>query len=153
MYFHTTTQTVSSLTLLVVCGLAFWRGGAPERIVASICFLDWTLTPILQHVSDRAHFEVSVFAVDSLVLGALLSIALTKDRFWPLWATAFQLLELLIHVAMLIDHRVSARAYFIGTELASYLILVALALGTLVEATGARRSPHLSGRTGETPDQ
>ena len=93
----------------------------------------------MQHFSDRHHFEISVFAVDSSVLAALLLIALTKDRFWPLWATAFQFLELLMHVAMLIDHHVSARAYFIATELTSYLILLALALGTFLEAPHAPR--------------
>ena len=145
MYFHTPTQAISTIALLIVCGFAFWRGGAPERIGAGLCMLDWTLTPVLQHFSNRHHFEASVFAIDSIVLGGLLLIALTRDRFWPLWATAFQLLELLMHVAMLIDHHVSARAYFIATELVSYLILLALALGTFLEAP--RRAPPAAAAT------
>lgn len=139
MYFHTLAQSISTIAAFLVCAYALWRGGWPEKLAGALLFVNWMATPILQHYADRTQFEVAVFILDGALTLVLLAVALFGDRFWPLWASAFQILELLMHVAMLADPRVGGRAYFIGMEVASYLILVALAIGVLHE--GGRRTP------------
>jgi hypothetical protein len=96
--------------------------------------LDWFATPFFENHDSFKHAQVAVLGLDSAVMLALFCIALTSDRFWPLWVTAFQVLELFMHIAMAMDHRVGARAYYIGIEISSYLILTALAVGTWLEA-------------------
>jgi hypothetical protein len=142
MYFHTWNQAGNTLVAILACGFALWRGGKPERLAAGLILLDWMITPLLQNQGNLTHIQISNFCLDGALTLALGGIALSSNRFWPIWVTAFQILELLMHVAMLADHRVRPIAYFIGTELASYLILLALVIGTWLEGPhSTRRAP------------
>jgi hypothetical protein len=134
MYFHTLAQSVSTLTAALICGYALWKGAATERLAAVAVFAAWMGTPLLQHLADPRRLQFTVFVVDGALTATLLAIALASSRFWPLWGAAFQLLELLTHVAMLVDHKVHPRAYFIGMEIWSYMVLAALAVGVWREA-------------------
>jgi hypothetical protein len=134
MFFDTPVQAIGTVSLAMVCSYAVWRGGRPERLAAILVALDWFATPFFENHDAFKHPQFAVLALDGAVMVALLCIALTSDRYWPLWVTAFQLFELLMHVAMATDHRVRPRAYYIGIEIGSYLMLAALALGAWLEA-------------------
>ena len=145
MSFDTPIQTIGTIALLMACGYAFLRGGGPERLAAALIFTAWCATPLVQNHDALRHAQYAVFALDGVLTLALLGVALANDRFWPIWVTAFQLLELLMHAAMLIDHGVRPRAYWIGMEIWSYLVLVALLVGTWLEAPRrSRRSSSVS---------
>jgi hypothetical protein len=141
MYFDTPVQAISMLSATLTCGYALWRGGGPERLASSALLLDWYAAPLMENHGDLQHAQMAVFAMDGVVTLVLLLIALRTDRFWPLWVTAFQILELLMHLAMLIDHKVYGRAYFIGIEISSYLMLIALAIGTYLETPRQTEPP------------
>ncbi len=134
MYFASISETVGTLSALLVCGLVLWKGGTPERWASGLILFTWLATPVVQDRINLSQIQYSVFIMDSVLTAALLAIAATSNRYWPLWVAAFQILEILMHVAMLIDHKVHARAYFVGIEILSYLILAALAVGTWLEA-------------------
>ena len=142
MHFDTPTQIISNLSLVLVCAYALWRGQSVERWGAVLTFADWTLTPLVQDLSHLHGAQLEIFAVDAAYVLGLSVLALRSDRFWPLWAAAFMILEVIMHVAMLVDHQVRARAYFIGMEIWSYLSLIPLGVGAAVEAP--RRGPSPS---------
>ena len=133
LYLFTPEQCFSTACCVLLCGFALLRGGKPERIAAVLLLFDWLSTPLLQGHDAYRHAEMPIFLMDGVVSAALILIALSTNRYWPMWAAAFQILEVLMHVAMLIDHKVRPRAYFIGMEISSYLIIFALALGALFE--------------------
>ena len=133
MYFDTPVQVISTVSLVLVCAYAVWRGGRPERWAAALVFIDWFATPLLQNQRDLGHIQIAIFVLDGAFTAAIFGIAITSNRFWPLWMAAFLLLELVMHVAMLVDHRVRGRAYFIGMEIFSYFSLLALAIGARIE--------------------
>jgi hypothetical protein len=135
MSFATPVQICSSIALLLACSYALWRGGRPERLAAVLIFLDWEISPVLGNHDAFKHAQIGIFALDGVLALALLLISLSTNRIWPLWVAAFQILEILMHAAMLIDPHVRARAYYIGMEIWSYLMLFALALGTWREAS------------------
>jgi len=139
MYFGNIVQTANTASAVIVCGYALWQGRGPERLGGAALLADWLATPLLLKLGDPHHMQAAVFAADSAVAALLLSLAIFKNRFWPLWASAFQILELLMHLARLLDHQVGPRSYFIGMEISSYLILVALAVGTWLEGGDRRR--------------
>ena len=139
MYFRTPDEILGYCCLFLTCGYAIWRGGAPERWAALLIVSDWVLTPLIGNHDAFRHAQTNVFVMDGGLALALLCMALYTDRFWPIWVTAFQILELLMHAAMLIDHRVGARAYFVGIEISSYLMLFALAAGVWLERPEQRR--------------
>lgn len=80
-------------------------------------------TPTFQSV------EQWVLIVDVATWAAFLHLALTSNRFWPLWATAFQTVALITHIAVLIDPAIVPKAYAFGQGLWAYPILLTLLVG------------------------
>lgn len=65
--------------------------------------------------------------VDIAVLAALWSIALTSDRFWPYWVTAWQLIAVLVHLQMVFFANILPAAYgYVSMYLAFPMVVVML---------------------------
>jgi len=137
MYFGSIAQTVSTSSVTLICAYAGWKGGRAERWGAAMTFAAWMITPLAQNHHDLHKAQFGVLVVDLLYCASLLALALRSSKFWPLWAAGFYLLEVLMHVDMLVDTQVKARAYFVGMEIFSYLSLFALGYGAW------RESPRL----------
>ena len=56
-------------------------------------------------------------------------IAIRSPRYWPLFAAAFQLLCVIIHVARLIDPGVRAWSYATGQVIFSQMVVIAVGVG------------------------
>jgi hypothetical protein len=67
------------------------------------------------------------------------------NRFWLVYATAFQSIAILVHMAFLLAPRVLYRAYFVESFAIGYLILGAIMGGVLIESAApvrrTRRAP------------
>ncbi|UIJ44862.1 hypothetical protein LZK98_17695 [Sphingomonas cannabina] len=118
--------------LVPVCGYAFWRGGAPERVVAGLFIAAWAVTMIGHLPFGRRYYQVDplVFSVDACLSICLLCVALRADRHWPLFASAFNFVILLAHMIKFLDPDLIRRAYAIMIYLWPYLQLAVLAIGT-----------------------
>ena len=117
--------------LLICCGYALLRGRKYERIAATV-FMAATVTSVAGHfVTDvRYHaLEISDVVIDTVVLIALVAIALASDRFWPLWAAGFQLVGSMAHVLKFIDVAFAPWGYAVAARFWSYPILIVLLIG------------------------
>ena len=126
-------QILFIVALAICCGAAFWLGRDSERITAAMLIAAATLSPLVQ-TSNFLHPEGGILLIDLLLLAYLLVLALRSDRFWPLWAAGFQVVGTLIHVARLVDASVWPSAYATAEVFWSYPVLLALGLGTWLEA-------------------
>ena len=125
-------QWVSLATLLITAGVAFWRGGWPERMAAAAMILAWFASGLLYKSQLWFGPQTGVFVVDTALLLVLLVIALRSDRWWPMWACGFHGLSLILTLALLLDTRISNRAgYLAGGGLFSSLTMTALLLGSV----------------------
>jgi hypothetical protein len=118
--------------LALCCLYATVRGGTPERIGAAI-FLGAAIltTAALSAPSARwGTVEAGVFAVDVVMLGALIALALFAERLWPLWVTALQLIGTAGHAAKLASPEVIREAYAFVMAFWSYPMLSLLVFGT-----------------------
>lgn len=88
--------------------------------------------------AEYQHIEMSVLAVDFGLLLGLLALALTSDRFWPMYAAAFQLLALLVHFGSLTEQGNFAWAYAVALIFWSYAVIGALLAGTWLEGRSRR---------------
>jgi hypothetical protein len=118
----------------LVCGYALWRGGRPERLTALASLGAWLLSRLVFNYRDWVDPQWAVLAVDVAFLIALTTLAVTTDRTWALFAAAFQLLGVIIHLAITLDHGIRALAYVRGLVIWSYLVLIALGVGTWLHA-------------------
>ena len=115
------------------CGYALWRGGAPERAVAAAFLVAGLATPLLDLPEVQRFYSVSVgvFAIDLLLLAALLAIALRADRFWPLLVVSLQAIIIIAHLVKFANPDLIRRAYSMMIAVWSYPQLLLLVVGTV----------------------
>lgn len=126
-------QVLFLAMLFGCCGSAIWLGRNTERWTA-LALLGCTIASPIVETSQFVAPESGILIIDLLLLGFLFVLAMRSDRFWPLWATAFQVVGTLIHVARLVDPTVWHLAYAVAQGFWAYPVLAALALGTWWEA-------------------
>lgn len=131
MTFSTFYQWANFLALMAATSVALWRGGRPERIAATVMILAWIASALGQNAHVVLGPQAIITAIDTLLFLVLLAIALTSDRWWPLWACAFQGLTVVLALAMAADPRVWSRSGFIAGGVFSYLTMLALFLGAM----------------------
>ena len=133
---------------ILICGGALWKGDWEERIAGATLLLNFTISIFLRDISwprvQLAGFTADIFTL--LILGA---VALRTKKFWPLFATGFQLLSVLTHVGKMIDPNVDGWAYLTAIIIWTYLILISLGIGAW-NAWRARRQLATAEAAGAT---
>lgn len=124
--------TIFVALLLLFCGYALWRGGAPERIAAA-AMLGATFASALVR-SDVDHrfieMEMGLLLVDGLLLIVLVAIALRADRGWPLLVAGLHLVTVGTHAIKLIEPDMIRVTYAVMLAFWSYPMVITLAIGT-----------------------
>jgi hypothetical protein len=118
--------------LFSICLYALWRGGRDERLVALLC-LSGTFATLfaVSPLSVRYEgVENGLALVDLGVLAGFVTVALTSQRFWPLWVAGLQLTTAFGHGLKAIDSNLLPQAYGAALQFWAYPILIILAVGT-----------------------
>src|SRR5438128_172841 len=119
--------------LLFSCWLyAMLRGGAPERIGASVLLIGSALTFIAVSAPPIRYgrVEIGIFLVDAAALVAFIAIALRAERHWPLWVAGLQVVGTTAHAVKLVDPTIIRWAYAWVLAFWSYPMLLLIASGT-----------------------
>ena len=123
---------VGSGVILLICGTALWKGDRLEQWGGGLCFMAWLATILIQDDVSAHLEEYALLGVDCAMLAALGFLAWKAERSWPVWAAACQAITVAVHLAKMVDFRIPEVAYLSALVLASYGVLVALAVGTVV---------------------
>jgi hypothetical protein len=134
-------QFVGWACLIAAVAPALWRGGWPERCAAGAMIAAWFGSALTQNTLQMWGPQTGVVIIDLMLLAVLLILALTTDRWWPMWASGFHGLGVLLHLAVLLDSKIWGRAYFIAGTVFSVLTLTALFVGALGRRPPAHRPP------------
>lgn len=133
--------------LMGVCAIAVWRGRDDERLAAACELATWSLS-LLVFKSNSELTQWPVMLIDCGLLSMLGWIALRSPRYWPLFATSFQLLAVLTHIAHALDTVVSGWAYLTAILIWNYLTLFAIGYGAV---TAPRRYAEIRALPVEAP--
>lgn len=118
------------LPVILVGILAFTKGDEPERLAMGAYLLGWLAAMLLQNNAGvETKWQPALFALDAVMLLVLGGLAWRYKRSWPTWAAAFQLIILMSHLVMLVDHGVGITAFYTINNLASYGILGTIGIG------------------------
>ena len=81
------------------------RGGAPERITALLFAIAYflSLAQIAAHMDEFDKVNIGLFLVDLVLFAALYLLSLFTTRFWPIWMSAMQGLEVITHLLPLVE--------------------------------------------------
>lgn len=114
------------LLLCGSCGYALVRGTRDARIVAAVCIAASLASFAL--ASRYSLMERGVLAVDLLALAAFTTVAMTSERFWPLWVSGLQLTAISGHLLKQLQSDLLPTAYAAALHFWSYPILIILAV-------------------------
>ncbi len=121
---------IGAVFMVAVCGFAMLKGDEPERLGAGAYLLGWFATLLIQNDSNLYSIPIGLFALDSIMLLVFIGLAWKSRRAWPVWASGLQLLSVSSHILGLIEVRASLASFYAVMNLASYGILITLAVGT-----------------------
>lgn len=131
---------LSFWTVLMITAAAAWIwGGRPEKAVASM-YVAAAVGTILVRPAMTIRYgsvEVSVFAIDVLLLIGLTIVVVRSDRWWTVCATALQSLTVLAHVGRMFNPHLWRLGYQMMAEWAAWPTLFLLAYG--IWSAGRRR--------------
>ena len=121
---------IGLLPMVLVGILAFTKGDEPERLAMGAYLLGWMAGMLLQDDSGlHASWQPGLFALDVAMLLVFGGIAWKYRRSWPIWAASLQLIIVMSHVVILFDHRAGMSAVYTVMNIASYGILLSIAVG------------------------
>ena len=129
---------LAKISTLVALAIVIWAvsgGRTPERISAVAVGIDWALGVLFQDHRPRHHIQAVIFLLDITQAAFLLVVAASWRRTWSLWAAAFALLLVLMHMTMWLDVRLMQWSYLTASYVWSFGLLAALGLGTGFERT------------------
>lgn len=123
--------------LLATMFAAYWRGESCEKAGAWIAFFGSVVSSAVTWGGIWGAFAVPIFIIDLLVLAGFWSLALFSSRFWPYWATGWQLVGLLVHIQRLMFDDILEKPYGLLSMYIAYPILLVILLSSLHSKTGA----------------
>ncbi len=138
MIHRTVVQVVWDVCMLSTAGFTLWRGGWAERVAALGMIVDSVGAAILQDKHDLFATPWSGLYFDIAYLGVMVWVALRSDRTWPLFTAGFQLVLVVIYVARLAEPHIWAWAEYTAIIIWSYMILIAIVVGTWLHWRGQR---------------
>jgi hypothetical protein len=114
-----------------ISAYALWRGGGPERAVASLLLAAMAATLLAARAQPLfSDVQTGVLIVDCALFLGLLGVAMRAERFWPLWMTALQGISVAGHGARAVNPNVIPFAYAALEAFWAYPMLALLAIGT-----------------------
>lgn len=137
-------QLLGYTTLALSCFVAMKWGGRDEKI-AAVGFLVAVVATNFASDGSYGHTETGVLVIDVSLFFGLLVLALRSDRFWPMWAAAFQMVGTMVHFASMSQTGDFAWAYYIALIFWTYPVVLALMAGTWLEGR-SRREWELNAR-------
>jgi hypothetical protein len=131
-------QYIGIAVLILSCLAAIKWGGSDER-VAGFGILAAVIVSNVVSDGSYGHTETGVLYVDVALFFGLLVLALRSDRFWPMWAAAFQLVATMVHVGSMTQTGDFAWAYYVALTFWTFPVFVALLAGTWFEGRFRRQ--------------
>ena len=118
--------------ILLICVAYASLAGGKTGIGGSIIFIAATLLTIAANRADPDWGDTAygIFAVDVACMFALAVVALTSNRFWPIWAFGFQICAVGTHIATTLMPEIVPRAYQALATFWSIPILWVMVVGT-----------------------
>lgn len=131
--FETTIGLIGAGLMGAVTLFALLMGEKIERIGAIANLIAWLLTTLLiKSFGDEGQGNWFMLFIDLALLATFAAIVWKAPRNWPVWACAFQILIVASQVLILSNFDTPMLSYYIIVNLASYGILISIAIGTFM---------------------
>ncbi|MES2339612.1 MAG: hypothetical protein V4537_16090 [Pseudomonadota bacterium] len=109
---------------------ALVRGGWSERAAAIALLVAVIATQLAALIEPARGPQYGVMLVDAALVVALFGVSARSKGYWPIWATASQLIGTLTHGAAILRPRISIELYASTQPFWVFPLLAAIAAGT-----------------------
>ena len=130
--------------LVLVTGIAFWRGRPPEKWAAAALIMAAVISPLVESLHAPHSVNLPILTVDGVLAGALTFIAIRYAHWWTIGAAGTALFEFMIHGAAMARTGIPNHAYFVALEASSDVIILAVGAGVLAATRPLFKGPRLS---------
>ena len=135
-------------------GLSWWKGGSPERIVASVFLTAW-LVSVALYAADAGRYlktDWVSLALNIAMALALFAVAQFANRSWPMITTSLQVLIVLAQIGKRLRPEWMWQVYMIMNTIWPYLQLTVLLIGIVFHwRREVALGPEPSWRTSSRP--
>jgi hypothetical protein len=121
------------VVLFITAIAAYWRGNVVDRTGICIAILGSAFTSAFSTVTIWGDFAYPFFIIDLGVLIGFWSLALFSSRFWPYWATGWQLVGTLVHVQRWLFNDILEKPYGLLSMYIAYPILGVILVASLMK--------------------
>lgn len=118
--------------LLSCCAIVAWKGEKEEKSITIAVVIASIISPFMQ-TSQTSELQFGLLAIDLFFLLFSIYVTLNSKKMWPIFVSGIQLSALMIHIAPAVNSSVSGKVYGNVGALWSYIILISLIWGSLVE--------------------
>lgn len=129
--FDTLYSQIAIAVSVAVVAFAFLKGDEPERVGGGAYAIGALATLMLQSDAQLYGAQWPLALVETVMLAVYVALAWKSRRSWPVWAAGLQSLVVMSHLLTVADLRPPIAAFYAVINLASYGILLVLALGVL----------------------
>ena len=148
---------ISIVALVVICGLAVWKGSTPVRMGGVLILAAWIVTLIAAFVAGEHHLAPISFLISDAILAAgLLILAVRFSSWWMGAAMLLQAVSLSFHAAYFAADKAEISfaledLYVLGKNLASVAMLIVLLTATIAGMVKSRRTRPAAARAAAAP--
>jgi hypothetical protein len=141
--FYSLYSQIALISLVLCCGFAIWKGGAPERLGAILIAASWAVTLVAAAVT-RSYMPATAFLVsDGVMAVGLLILAVRYSSLWMGAAMLVQAIVLSLHGGYFAAERSELsrhwlHLYVLGKNLGSGALLLILLSATVTSVLGRR---------------
>ncbi len=146
---HSIYSQIAIVALVLICGLALWKGAAAERAGAALVLGTWLISLLasLTPVSGNNLPTVVYLASDAILAAGLLIVAVRFSNWWLGVAMALQALGLSVHAAYFNADKseisiIQQKQYILAKNLASVAMLLVLLAATVATLIKRRRAQN-----------
>lgn len=129
---------IQVLILAIISIFALRRAGPAELRGAAIMAAMFAASPIYAALDAAAgkmtHLDLGYLIIDASILALMLQLALTSQKWWPLWLASAQLIATLSHFVRMLDTSYAPLAYALMMRSPSWIQLVILSIAVMSAA-------------------
>lgn len=130
--YHSPLPLIGWAATLLVCALAWWKGGRAEQLGASLKLATSLIALAVHHLLKQNSISGALLTADGVLAIGFLALAIRYASLWIGAAMLLQAGQFSLHAWYLVSGLERDRFYAIANNLVTVGILVCILVGTLI---------------------
>lgn len=130
--YHSPLPLIGWIATLLVCGLAWWKGGRAEQLGASLKLITSLTALAIHRLLNQDSISGALLTADGVLAVGFLALAIRYASLWIGAAMLLQAGQFSLHAFYLVSGLEHDRFYAVANNMVTIGILVCILTGTLI---------------------